>query len=144
MTKISGGAAALAFGAFAIATLAGCGGSGSGNGSSTKESIAASTSDDWIASVCRMGSYGTAKNAFFLSGVSHGVCSADGSNRLIAFGSYTSQYMLENDATNLFDSYATLIDNSGDIVVVAVPGHGPADDLRPLTKFGFEIYSAQP
>jgi hypothetical protein len=142
------GTGAAAAGLATLAALASCAESQSSDFSADRPPPAASqpaprvstAGDDWIPSVCKLGSFGERTER----GETRGYCvSASLPNRPITISKYPSNYLAMNFAAN-FDctAYGTITDDSGSVwLFQAFPGLGgdPADGLAPLKPFGFQI-----
>lgn len=97
-----------------------------------------STIEDWLSATCKKGTYVDGKGGIVLPGaVTSGYCSGL-SGTVVYVGSYTSNFLLENDAARSSSKYATAIDDSGTTwAFFSVRG---VQDLAPLQHFGFVIH----
>lgn len=101
---------------------------------------AASTSEDWIASVCKPGTYQNGKGGNVLSGSTGSAQCYGNAGGTIFVGTYDSEFRF-NNAMARFPSnsrYATRSDNSGRLWVFVSPNG--YTDLQPLASFGFAVH----
>lgn len=104
-------------------------------------SAASSTSEEWIASVCQLGTYRNGEGGNVLSGATGSAMCYGDPKGTIFVGSYESEFRLDN-AISRFprnSKYATLTDDSGQVWVFFSPNH--YTNFEPLTQFGFIVHS---
>lgn len=98
----------------------------------------ASTSDDWIAAVCELGTYQNGKGGNVLSGSTGSALCYGTARGTIFVGTYESEFRFDNVVARFQgnDVYATLSDDAGQVWVFYSPNGA---DLAPLTQFGFTL-----
>lgn len=106
-----------------------------------------STSEQWVGSVCQVGTYQNGKGGA-LSGADGGSASCTGKSSsgngfggYIMIGTYSSQFRLQNAVAVMLRGsvYATLTDNAGQFwLFYAMNG---VADLSPLSQFGFTLHT---
>ena len=105
----------------------------------TYDSTPASTSDDWIRTVCQLGTIRPAGNSALRSAVEGYICRASDGGILI--GKYTSSLARDNDIAPFRGRgrYATITDDQGYIwlFVALTPRAGAA--VQSLSQFGFSV-----
>ncbi len=114
--------------------------SGSGGDNSSAVVGPQSTLDDWLAAVCKPGTYDSSGNHLQNADVS-GWCLSRFDNGPIMIGLYTSKFGLKNDVS-LFrgSTSATLNQIDGRICLFLAVRSATA--LQPLTQFGFQLDSS--
>ncbi len=97
-----------------------------------------STPDDWLASVCRAGTF--ADGHTFPGAVRGGLCVSP-QKGVIYIGKYASTFAVQNDlAMGAGSSYATTTDSTGALwVFLAMGSNGDPSAVLPLRQFGFQI-----
>lgn len=99
-------------------------------------------SDDWLASVCKPGTYmdgGTSMRDALASGL----CMSAADGTVISAGKFESQYEAENTAANLGGrggSYAIGATSNGTTWLFMSSWQDKGQSLTPLTAFGFAIH----
>jgi hypothetical protein len=95
----------------------------------------ASTVDDWVASVCKVGTYSNNGGGLNNADAS-GFCMSP-SNMPIMIGQYSSSYGAQNDAAIIRGAtYAMLPQADGKICLFLAVSAGSGEVLRPLSRFG--------
>lgn len=115
--------------------------SSSSNPSSSTPGGVTGTQDEWMASVCRAGSFRDGQGLPDASSGS-GICHATTGDGWILMGKYDSDFKMRNAlAQRGIKNYASEIDSDGTEMVFAAY-QGGASVLEPLTEFGFTINTA--
>lgn len=104
-------------------------------------SIGASTVDDWVASVCKAGTYSNHGGSLNNADAS-GFCMSP-TNMPIMIGQYSSSFSAQSDAA-IFPgaSYAMLPQADGGICLFLALTSGSGEILRPLARFGANFGSS--
>jgi hypothetical protein len=103
--------------------------------------VSPSTSDDWQRAVCKPGTFFNGGRSLRNATGSASCQSPTGG--LIAIGTYSSQFALENDmAIYRGRPYATTPTDSGETYVF-LEMNGSGEALSPLESFGFTIHSGR-
>lgn len=119
-----------------IVPLSGSGPSGSSGGG--RASPGTSTLDDWVASVCKVGTYSN-RGGFLKNADASGICMSP-TDMPIYIGQYSSSFSAQNDAAMLPGaSYATLPQSDGRLCMFLAASYGSGDILRPLARFGADF-----
>lgn len=115
-----------------------CGGPSDSSSGRSRGSAGASTLDDWVASVCKVGTYSN-RGGFLKDADASGICMSP-TNMPIYIGQYSSSFSAQNDAAMLPGaSYATLPQSDGRLCMFVAASHGSGDILLPLARFGADF-----
>lgn len=142
---VMGGAAALVLLLVLLFNVGGQGGSPSrpaaGGGSGTSSGAATSTVDDWVASVCQVGTYSSSGGGLRNADAS-GFCMSP-SNMPIMIGQYSSDFGAQSDAAMVPGArYAMLRQANGDLCMFLAVSAGSGNILSPLSQFGAKFGSS--
>lgn len=97
--------------------------------------------DDWLAAVCKMGSFRNGAGTFrFSNATAQGSCTANFGSRPILIGEWDSDYLMRNDIASMRLSYYASAINS-DVVIGFITLGPNGDPLEPLSQFGFTVNS---
>jgi hypothetical protein len=104
--------------------------------------VGPSTSDDWQAAVCKLGTI-TGPVEVLPGAYQSGSCYSP-QGGAVFYGQYTSTFTWQNDVARLFSrgNCAVMPDTGGQIVFVTMwAGSKGQSVLQPLTQFGFDVDS---
>jgi hypothetical protein len=96
--------------------------------------------DDWLAAVCKPGSYENGGRKIFRNSNAGGSCMpANGQGGIILIGEWDSNFVMTNDLTALrIKYYASWTDGQSPKAFVPY-GSVTGAELEPLTRFGFSV-----
>ncbi len=121
------------------ATTATWPGAGQPNLSGAGQANLSGTFDDWLAAVCKPGSYQKGENIFANANAGSHCVAADGRGGMVLIGEWDSNYLMTNDLTALHvKNFASWTDGQSTNAFVPY-GSDTGAELDPLTPFGFTV-----
>lgn len=141
-------------GVLMVAATVACGSSSSSDAqtqTSTRGTVAPSSSDDWFGAVCAPGRVTEGKLQSNLRQAERTATCLNSENQMIIIGQYSSSSVMDGDLDMVKyvkddQPYATLATDGGGVMVFIAPGSSTASgtggqaSLAPLERFGFTIH----